>query len=102
MYKIKVYTIGKTKEDWLQKGLEEYEGRLKSSLSFEWILAKNDSHLMQLLEKDINRIFDIIKTKTYLDAGFMVIDNNQKIIINSQNAFDIYSVQQKRFNVINI
>ena len=52
MYKIKVYTIGKIKEDWLQEALNEYEGRLKSSLSFEWILAKNDEQLKQFLEKE--------------------------------------------------
>lgn len=56
MYKIKVYTIGKTKEDWLQRAMEEYEGRLKSSLSFEWILAKNDDHLIQLLDREANFI----------------------------------------------
>ena len=56
MYKIKVYTIGKIKEDWLQEALSEYEGRLKSSLSFEWILAKNDEQLKQFLEKEANFI----------------------------------------------
>ena len=52
MYKIKVYTIGKTKEDWLLSALQEYETRLKSILTFEWILAKNDEQLTQLLEKE--------------------------------------------------
>lgn len=52
MYKIKVYSVGKTKEDWLQKAIEEYAGRLKSSLQFEWILAKNDEQLHQFLEKE--------------------------------------------------
>jgi 23S rRNA (pseudouridine1915-N3)-methyltransferase len=56
MYKIKVYTIGKIKEDWLQEALGEYEGRLKSSLSLEWILAKNDEQLKQFLEKETNFI----------------------------------------------
>lgn len=52
MYKIKIYTIGKTKESWLQEATLEYEKRLKSSLSFEWILAKNDEQLIQFLEKE--------------------------------------------------
>ena len=47
MYKIKVYSVGKTKEDWLQEAIEEYAGRLKSSLQFEWLLAKNDEQLHQ-------------------------------------------------------
>ncbi|MBS0604001.1 MAG: 23S rRNA (pseudouridine(1915)-N(3))-methyltransferase RlmH [Verrucomicrobia bacterium] len=56
MYKIKVFSVGKTKEDWLQDALEEYERRLKSSLSFEWILAKNDEQLKQFLEKEAHFI----------------------------------------------
>ena len=56
MIKIKIYSIGKTKEEWLQNALELYEERLKSSLSFEWILAKNDEQLKQFLEKETNFI----------------------------------------------
>lgn len=56
MYKIKVYTIGKTKETWLQEALNDYEARLKSTLTFEWILAKNDEQLKQFLEKEAHFI----------------------------------------------
>ena len=56
MYKVKVYSIGKTKEAWLQEALEEYEKRLKPILGFEWILAKTDENLKQLLEKEANFI----------------------------------------------
>lgn len=56
MLKIKVYSIGKTKEDWLLQALEEYEKRLKASLTFEWILAKSDEQLKQFLEKEENFI----------------------------------------------
>ncbi len=56
MYRIKVYSIGKTKEDWLQRAIEEYAERLQSSLHFEWILAKNDAQLHQFLEKENNFI----------------------------------------------
>ncbi|MES2121739.1 MAG: 23S rRNA (pseudouridine(1915)-N(3))-methyltransferase RlmH [Chlamydiota bacterium] len=52
MHKIKVYTIGKTKESWLQEALKEYELRLKATASLEWILAKNDAQLKQFLEKE--------------------------------------------------
>jgi 23S rRNA (pseudouridine1915-N3)-methyltransferase len=54
MYKVKIYTIGKTKEDWLQEALKEYESRLKSSLLVEWILTKNTEQLKQFLEKETN------------------------------------------------
>jgi 23S rRNA (pseudouridine1915-N3)-methyltransferase len=56
MYKVKVYTIGKIKENWLQEALAEYEGRLKASLSFEWILSKNKEQMAQLLEREANFI----------------------------------------------
>ncbi len=56
MIKIKIYSVGKTKEEWLQSALALYEERLKSSLSFEWILAKNDEQLKQFLEKETNFI----------------------------------------------
>jgi 23S rRNA (pseudouridine1915-N3)-methyltransferase len=56
MIKIKVYSVGKNKEDWLQDALNLYEARLKSSLSFEWILTKNDEQMKQFLEKEANFI----------------------------------------------
>jgi 23S rRNA (pseudouridine1915-N3)-methyltransferase len=56
MIKIKIYSVGKTKEEWLQTALALYEERLKSSVSFEWILAKNDEQMKQFLEKEANFI----------------------------------------------
>jgi 23S rRNA (pseudouridine1915-N3)-methyltransferase len=52
MYKLKVYSVGKTKETWLQEALQEYEVRLRSSLALDWILAKNTEQLKQFLEKE--------------------------------------------------
>ncbi len=56
MIKIKIYSVGKTKEEWLQSALGLYEGRLKSSVSLEWILAKTDEQMKQFLEKEANFI----------------------------------------------
>jgi 23S rRNA (pseudouridine1915-N3)-methyltransferase len=56
MYKLKIYSVGKTKDTWLQEALEEYERRLKPVLGFEWILAKTEENLKQLLEKEANFI----------------------------------------------
>ena len=56
MIKIKIYSVGKSKEDWLQAALDLYETRLKPSISFEWILAKTDEQLKQFLEKESNFI----------------------------------------------
>ncbi len=45
MYKIKIYSIGKTKESWLQEVLAEYTTRLKTTLLIEWILLKTTEQL---------------------------------------------------------
>lgn len=56
MIKIKIYSVGKSKEDWLQTALDLYERRLKPSISFAWILAKTDEQLKQFLQKETNFI----------------------------------------------
>jgi 23S rRNA (pseudouridine1915-N3)-methyltransferase len=72
MIKIKIYSLGKTKEDWLQDALDLYETRLKSSISFEWILAKNDEQLKQFLEKEANFICLDPNGKQYSSEEFSV------------------------------
>lgn len=46
MFKVKVLTIGRCKEEWLAEALSEYEKRLKGKLSIEWHLAKDDAQLI--------------------------------------------------------
>lgn len=45
MIKVKIYTIGRCKDSWLQEALSEYEKRLSGQIHFEWILAKTDEEL---------------------------------------------------------
>ena len=52
MFKIKIFTIGKTKESWLSLANEEYHKRLKHQASIEWILCKGNDQLTELLEKE--------------------------------------------------
>lgn len=40
MIKIKIYTVGKTKEPWLDDALSEYHKRLTGEITIEWIIAK--------------------------------------------------------------
>lgn len=47
MFKVKVLTIGRCKEEWLSAALAEYEKRLKGKLSIEWQLAKDDAQLIE-------------------------------------------------------
>jgi 23S rRNA (pseudouridine1915-N3)-methyltransferase len=72
MIKIKIYSLGKTKEDWLQNALDLYQARLKSSISLEWILAKNEEQLKQFLKKEINFICLDPKGKQYSSKDFSI------------------------------
>lgn len=72
MYKIKIFSVGKTKEEWLQTALSIYEERLKSSAYVEWILAKNDEQLKQFLSKESNFICLDPKGKQFSSENFSV------------------------------
>ncbi|MCB1111902.1 MAG: 23S rRNA (pseudouridine(1915)-N(3))-methyltransferase RlmH [Chlamydiales bacterium] len=52
MSKIKILTIGKTKESWLDEALAEYCKRLTGTAEIEFILVKNDDQLIKTLEKE--------------------------------------------------
>ncbi len=45
MFKVKVFTVGRCKEEWLALALAEYEKRLKGQWTVEWRLAKDDAQL---------------------------------------------------------
>jgi 23S rRNA (pseudouridine1915-N3)-methyltransferase len=49
MYKVKIYSVGKTKEPWLQEALLEYEKRLGKQATIEWILPKTSKELEEKL-----------------------------------------------------
>jgi len=52
MLKLKILSIGKTKEDWLDMALDEYIKRLKPTMSIEFCLVKTDEQLAFLSEKE--------------------------------------------------
>jgi 23S rRNA (pseudouridine1915-N3)-methyltransferase len=52
MFKVKVLTIGRCKEEWLALALAEYEKRLRGKLAIEWILAKDDAQLIEWVGKE--------------------------------------------------
>jgi 23S rRNA (pseudouridine1915-N3)-methyltransferase len=52
MFKVKVLTIGKCKEAWLNLALSEYEKRLQKTLLLEWHLAKDTQELTELASKE--------------------------------------------------
>jgi 23S rRNA (pseudouridine1915-N3)-methyltransferase len=52
MIKIKIVSVGKTRELWLEQALAEYFKRLQKTILFECIWAKEDAHLLALVEKE--------------------------------------------------
>ena len=59
MFKIKLITIGKTKEAWLDVALQEYTKRLSSVATIQWVLVKN--------LKELERSADSLKPFICLD-----------------------------------
>jgi 23S rRNA (pseudouridine1915-N3)-methyltransferase len=49
MLKIKILSIGKTKEPWLEQAIAEYQKRLQATASFEFIWAKQEEQLLALV-----------------------------------------------------
>lgn len=52
MYKITLYSVGKSKEAWLQDALSIYQTRLKNKITFDFKWAKNSNQLVKWLEKE--------------------------------------------------
>jgi 23S rRNA (pseudouridine1915-N3)-methyltransferase len=52
MFKIKMISVGKTKEAWLKEALDAYSQRLKATASIEWVLLKNVQQLNDTVKKE--------------------------------------------------
>lgn len=52
MNKLKILSIGKTKESWLEDALQEYIKRLQNLVTIEFIWAKSDEQLLALCAKE--------------------------------------------------
>ncbi len=81
MLKCKIFSVGKTKEKWLEMAIEEYVKRLQNTLSFEFVWAKDDEQLERLVEKEALSIFCLdVSGKTMDSESFSqyVVDQFQK------------------------
>ncbi len=47
MFKVKVFTVGRSKEGCLSSAIQEYEKRLTGHLCLEWHFAKTNAQLLQ-------------------------------------------------------
>lgn len=52
MYKLKIASISKTKEQWLEQAIQEYLKRLKPILLIEFLWYKNDEQLIDFAQKE--------------------------------------------------
>ena len=52
MIKIKIFSVGKTKERWLVEAIDQYITRLKGKIAIEWLFYKDDAALLASLEKE--------------------------------------------------
>lgn len=50
--KIKILSVGKTKESWLDEAFEEYVKRLKPTTEIECLWAKTDAQLLEWAQKE--------------------------------------------------
>lgn len=52
MLKLKILSVGKTKEKWLEEAFLEYVKRLKPTVQIECLWAKNSSQLLEWAQKE--------------------------------------------------
>lgn len=70
MYRIRLISVGKTKEEWLDEAIQEYVKRLQPVALFEFVWAKNDAQLQSLAEKDESVICLDAAGKMYTSEQF--------------------------------
>lgn len=77
--KIKLITIGKTNEDWLIKGIAEYQNRLKHYTNFEFIQIPDIKNKASLSVDKLKEA-ELIEFEKHLDkdAHIIVLDENGK------------------------
>ena len=52
MYRIRILSVGKTKETWLEEAISEYLKRLQHTATIEFVWLKNDDQLISTASKE--------------------------------------------------
>lgn len=52
MYHLKIFSVGRAKESWIEEGVEEYITRLKGTASVETVWVKDNQQLATVLERE--------------------------------------------------
>lgn len=89
MLKLKLFSVGKTKEAWLDEAVQEYTKRLKPSLAIEYVWAKDDRQLIDLVQKEPlvitldpkGRLLDSHQFAEFLAKSFVQGDSRLAMVI---------------------
>ncbi len=70
MIQITIYSIGKTKEPWLDEGIKMYEKRLLGRVRFQFSFAKDDETLDRWLDEETNVVLLDLEGKQVTSEEF--------------------------------
>ncbi len=89
MLKIKIYSVGKGKNLWLEPAITTYSERLHGTLSFEWTLLRDDTELKQALKKSGSYTCLTPNGKEYTTPEFASFIERETIAGGAQMTFVI-------------
>lgn len=88
MLKVKILSVGKTKESWLEDALEEYVKRLSPVLQIETQWVKNDEQLLAVCENEqvialdpLGKTFDSPEFAKFIQQQFEVQGSRLTFVI---------------------
>lgn len=113
MYRLRLYSINKTKESWLEEAIAEYLKRLQNQLSIEFIWCKSDEQLVALATKETavicldaqGQLFDSVQFSSFLMKKFedggarlaMVIGGAEGLPLSLKNTYPCISLSRLTF-----
>ena len=86
MLQIKIFTVGKTKENWLKEALSLYTTRLKNSIHLEWVLLKDSEQL---------------EKKVTSEKRYFCLDPQGKLLSSEQFTDFLFSAFEKENSRLN-
>ena len=108
MLKLKIISIGKTKEEWLNEAIEEYVKRLSPILKIEFIWVKNNDQLREMLDKENNvicldaagKLFDSKKFAEFIQTQF--VKNKSRLTMAIGGADGLPEDLKSRYDCISL
>lgn len=106
--KLKIISIGKTKEKWLNEAIDEYLKRLSPVLKIEFVWAKNNDQLRELLDKEpsvicldaAGHLYNSEKFSEFLHAQF--VENKSRLVMAIGGAEGLPQDLKSRYRCISL